>query len=119
MNITRRLRGSSIPGAVLLVAGVLASYVFLSAQFALAFPASPQQAGAVPLSQGIADVAAQLAKSIPEGQTMTVAVTDFPDLSGRVAASVDTRRNGLAHYCLNTRNATSSSGGGSIWFCKN
>jgi len=39
----------------------------------------PQQGGAVPLSQGIADLASQLAKGIPEGHTMTVAVTDFPD----------------------------------------
>jgi TolB-like protein len=44
---------------------------------------APQQTGAVPLSQGIADVAAQLAKSIPEGHPMTVAVTDFPDLGGQ------------------------------------
>jgi TolB-like protein len=44
---------------------------------------APQQAGAVPLPQGIADVASQLAKSIPEGHPMTVAVTDFPDLGGQ------------------------------------
>jgi TolB-like protein len=40
---------------------------------------APQQAGAVPLSQGVADLAAKLAKGIPQGYTMTVAVTDFPD----------------------------------------
>jgi hypothetical protein len=39
---------------------------------------SPQQVGAVPLTQGIADLASQLAKSIPEGHPMTIAVTDFP-----------------------------------------
>lgn len=39
---------------------------------------SPQQTGAVPLTQGIADLASQLAKSIPEGHPMTIAVTDFP-----------------------------------------
>ena len=43
----------------------------------------PQQGGAVPLSQGIADLASQLAKGIPEGRPMTVAVTDFPDLGGQ------------------------------------
>ena len=43
---------------------------------------SPQQTGAVPLSQGIADLADKLAKSVPEGHPMTVAVTDFPDLGG-------------------------------------
>ncbi|MGB7591554.1 MAG: FlgO family outer membrane protein [Terriglobia bacterium] len=40
---------------------------------------APQQTGAVPLSQGIADLASQLAKGIPQGHTMTIAVTDFPD----------------------------------------
>ncbi len=35
------------------------------------------------LQQGISDLAGKLAKGIPEGQTMTVAVTDFPDLGGR------------------------------------
>lgn len=44
---------------------------------------SPQQAGAVPLSQGITGVADKLAKSVPEGHPMTVAVTDFPDLGGQ------------------------------------
>jgi TolB-like protein len=44
---------------------------------------SPQQTGAVPLSQGIADLADKLAKSVPEGHPMTVAVTDFPDLGGQ------------------------------------
>jgi TolB-like protein len=39
----------------------------------------PPQGGAVPLSQGVADLASQLAKGIPEGHTMTIAVTDFPD----------------------------------------
>jgi TolB-like protein len=39
----------------------------------------PQQTGAVALSQGIADLASELAKGIPEGHTMTIAVTDFPD----------------------------------------
>jgi TolB-like protein len=39
----------------------------------------PQQTGAVPLTQGIADLASQLAKSVPEGHPMTIAVTDFPE----------------------------------------
>jgi TolB-like protein len=43
----------------------------------------PQQAGAVPLSQGVADLASQLARGIPESHPMTVAVTDFPDLGGQ------------------------------------
>jgi len=39
--------------------------------------------GAVPLAQGIADLADRLAKGIPEDRPMTVAVTDFPDLGGQ------------------------------------
>jgi TolB-like protein len=46
--------------------------------FSVGAVASPQQTGAVPLTQGIADLASQLAKSIPEGHSMTIAVTDFP-----------------------------------------
>jgi TolB-like protein len=40
---------------------------------------APQQTGAVSLSQGIVDLAGELAKAIPQGRTMTIAVTDFPD----------------------------------------
>ncbi len=47
-------------------------------------PAAPaQRQGAVPLAQGIADLADSLAKSIPEGPPMTIVVTDFPDLRGQ------------------------------------
>lgn len=44
----------------------------------------PQQSGAVPLSQGVTDLASQMAKEIPQGRTMTIAVTDFPDNRKRV-----------------------------------
>jgi len=43
----------------------------------------PQQTGAVPLSQGLADLAARLVKGIPEGHTMVIAVADFPDVGGQ------------------------------------
>lgn len=63
----------------------LSSLVLLSATFLFQVPAvvAAQQAGAVPLAQGIADLASQLSKGIPEGHPMTVAVTDFPDLGGQ------------------------------------
>src|SRR5436309_3157706 len=53
-------------------------FLFLAALLAQSAPA-PQQAGAVPLPQGIADLADKLAKGIPQDHPMTVAVTDFPD----------------------------------------
>ena len=56
---------------------VLAISLMMFPSFARA-GGSPQQTGAVPLTQGIADLASQLAKSIPEGHAMTIAVTDFP-----------------------------------------
>src|ERR1035438_5350721 len=83
MSIVEKRWRSSVLGAVVLAGKILARGIFLITLSAWAAPASPQQAGAVPLSQGIADVAAQLARSIPEGHPMTVAVTDFPDLSGQ------------------------------------
>lgn len=47
--------------------------------FSVQTTVAAQQSGAVPLTQGIADLASQLAKSIPEGHLMTIAVTDFPE----------------------------------------
>ncbi len=47
--------------------------------FSVQTTVAAQQSGAVPLTQGIADLASQLAKSIPEGHPMTIAVTDFPE----------------------------------------
>ena len=73
-----RFRWSSILGALVFVSGVMASGTFVFAPSAWAIPASPQQPGAVPLTQGIGDLASQLSKSIPEGHSMTIAVTDFP-----------------------------------------
>lgn len=37
-----------------------------------------QQQGAAPLAQGIGDLASQLARSVPDGHPMVLAVTDFP-----------------------------------------
>jgi TolB-like protein len=45
----------------------------------VAVGAGAPQTGAVPLPQGIADLADRLTKGMPADQVMTVAVTDFPD----------------------------------------
>ena len=74
--LSSRCSGRRCCGASLLPALVLVLMMF---PFSVQAGGAPQQAGAVPLSQGVADLAAKLAKGIPEGHTMTVAVTDFPD----------------------------------------
>jgi TolB-like protein len=56
----------------------ICALVLVSVWLSLPIRLAAQQSGAVPLTQGVADLASQLAKSIPQGQTMTIAVTDFP-----------------------------------------
>lgn len=53
---------------------------FVSLLFLLVVPSAP--AGAADLKEAVEQLAVQLAKSVPEGRTMRVAVTDFPDLQG-------------------------------------
>lgn len=60
--------------AALLPASAL---VFMRFLFPVPALVAAQQSGAVPLAQGIADLASQLAKSVPNGRPMTIAVTDF------------------------------------------
>lgn len=69
------------PAVQLIAAGL--AFCAVTAQPLHILGRSPQQVGAVPLAQGIADLADKLAKGIPEGHPMTVAVTDFPDLGGQ------------------------------------
>ncbi len=71
---SRCLKQKHTRGILLAVCVIVSMLVWLSLPAVL--PA--QQAGAVPLAQGVADLASQLAKSIPEGHPMTIAVTDFP-----------------------------------------
>ena len=57
---------------------MIAFGTLLGSRALLAHPdAPPQQAGAVPLQQAIADLAGKLANGIPEGRPMVVGVTDF------------------------------------------
>lgn len=48
----------------------------------LLFVISSAPSWAADLKEAVEQLAVQLAKSVPEGQTMRVAVTDFPDLQG-------------------------------------
>lgn len=73
-QISRHLRRKSDRAGFLSVLPLVWMLLTFSAQTVVA----AQQSGAVPLTQGIAELASQLAKSIPEGHPMTIAVTDFP-----------------------------------------
>src|SRR5208337_2085562 len=73
---------ASVLGAILWLAWTLAEWPLHVLPTGWA-QSTPAQIGAVPLAQGIAGLADMLAKGVPEGHTMTVAVTDFPDLSGQ------------------------------------